>query len=373
MGAPLRIGINALYLIPGHVGGTEIYLRSLLRGLAEVDDRNSYVVYTNKETGRDLVPNRANFEWSPQSVPAKIRPARILWEQFVLPFELINDRIDVLFNPGFTSPLFTPCESVTVFHDLQHKRHPEYFRWFDLPFWRFFLYFSAMRSSSLIAVSEATRDDLLFFYRLRPSKVRTVTHGVDERMFEIGTARRQNAAQRCILCVSTLHPHKNVDRLLHAFCAFRSEHPNYRLALVGAKGFHSEAIERLIEELGLADSVEVTGWIDREDLYRIYGQAYAFVYPSTFEGFGMPILEAMAAGIPTACSAIEPLKTISGDGALHFDPASADDIRKALDWLACDDELRARLSEIGPRRAAQFRWRKAAEATLSVLREVVRG
>jgi hypothetical protein len=136
---PLRIGVNALYLIPGGVGGTEIYLRGLLAGLAEIDAVNRYFIFTNRETGPDLVPQRPNFQRLPQPVRAVSRPARILWEQAALPLAAVRHSLDVMLNPGFTAPVFCPCPQVTVFHDLQHKRHPEYFRWFDLPFWRLML------------------------------------------------------------------------------------------------------------------------------------------------------------------------------------------------------------------------------------------
>src|SRR5258708_22179678 len=165
-----RIGVNALYLLPGGVGGTEIYLRELLKALAEIDSANEYFVFTSLETGRDLVPHQSNFRWKPQAVRASSRPARILWEQLVLPLEATRYRLDVLFNPGFTTPLFAPCPVVTVFHDLQHKRHPEYFRWFDLPSWRFLLWAAAHRSRQIVAVSEATRDDFLRFYRIEPER-----------------------------------------------------------------------------------------------------------------------------------------------------------------------------------------------------------
>src|SRR4029077_11557812 len=132
-----RIGVNALYLIPGGVGGTEIYLRELLKALAGIDSGpNQYYVFTNLETGREIVPAQSNFLLKPQAVHAANRPARILWEQIVLPLEVARFRLDVLFNPGFTAPYFALCPEVTVFHDLQHKRHPEHFRSYDLPFWR---------------------------------------------------------------------------------------------------------------------------------------------------------------------------------------------------------------------------------------------
>src|SRR6516165_8077368 len=181
----LRIGVNALYLIPGGVGGTEIYLRNLLSAMAEVDVTNEYFVFTNRET-RDLTPAARNFHHEPQPVSARFRPARILWEQTRLPLAAARLGLDVLFNPGFTGPAFAPCPCVTVFHDLQHKRHPEYFRWFDLPFWNLLLWVSGRRSAALISVSEATRADLLRYYG-RDSAV--VHHGVSAELFEIACQR----------------------------------------------------------------------------------------------------------------------------------------------------------------------------------------
>ena len=168
----MRIGINALYLIPGGVGGTEIYLRELIAAFARVDLSNEYVVFTNRETEPGIVPVQGNFTHSPQDIAAASRPFRILYEQFILPASLRRLEIDVLFNPGFTTPLFTRCACVTTFHDLQHKRHPEYFRWFDLPFWQMLLWLSARASKTVIAPSEATRKDLLHYYRLDEDAIR---------------------------------------------------------------------------------------------------------------------------------------------------------------------------------------------------------
>src|SRR5689334_13945409 len=187
-----RIGINALYLIPGGVGGTEIYLRELLAALASIDSSNEYFVLTNLETDSDLVPRQANFHWKPQAIHARFRPARILWEQVVLPVELARYRLDVLFNPGFTAPVFSPCRQVTVFHDLQHKRHPEYFRWFDLPFWRLLLWAAAHRSFRLIAVSQATASDLLRFYRIPKDRVSVILHGVEPAFYHLDRSRTEN-------------------------------------------------------------------------------------------------------------------------------------------------------------------------------------
>jgi glycosyltransferase involved in cell wall biosynthesis len=365
---PLRIGVNALYLIPGGVGGTEIYLLNLLRALAGIDRTNEYVLFTNRETGRDLAPGQANFRVARQALRASFRPARILWEQMVLPLAIAGQRIDVLLNPGFTAPILCGCPQVTVFHDLQHKRHPEHFRRFDLLFWRFLLFWSAHVSPVLIADSEATRADLVRFYRLPGDKVCVVPLGVDPKFFEIATARRP---EPILLSVSTLHPHKNLDRLLRAFAVFHRARPEFRLVVAGLRGFDTANLERLRQSLGLADHVEFTGWIPREDLYALYARASAFVYPSTFEGFGLPVLEALAAGVPTACSNIEPLSSTAGDAALQFDPEDEKALLNAMTRLVSDQALRAQLSAAGPERAARFSWQTTARLTLDVLVEAV--
>jgi glycosyltransferase involved in cell wall biosynthesis len=360
----MRIGVNALYLIPGGVGGTETYLRALLAALAEIDAGNEYFIFTNRETGSDLVPKQANFTHVPQGVRAANRPARLLWEQTVLPIQAVRLRLDVLLNPGFTAPLLCGCPQVTVFHDLQHKRHPEYFRWFDLPAWEFFLYWSARVSCLVLADSNATAGDLERFYRLPAERVRTVPLGVTADFFELGARRRP---ERFLLGVSTLHPHKNLDGLLRAFARFRGRHPDFRLVVTGIHGFFTGELKALRDELQLGNAVDFPGWIPREDLRDLYARAWAFLYPSKFEGFGLPVLEAMAAAVPTACSSIEPLASIAGDAALQFDPQNPDAIADAMERLVTDDALRARLAEAGPRRAAQFTWRETARRTLEAL------
>jgi glycosyltransferase involved in cell wall biosynthesis len=345
----IRIGVNALYLIPGGVGGTEIYLRNLLRGLANIDSENQYIVFTNRETGADLTPDRPNFVHAPQAVRASFRPARILWEQLVLPFQARKHRLDVLFNPGFTAPLLCPCPIVTVFHDLQHKRHPEYFRWFDLPFWNFLLWASAQRSRGVIAVSMATHDDFKRYYG-RPSEV--IQHGVEREFFEVAQRREPSDY---LLCVSTTHPHKNLARLLRVHAQMKNAP---KLVLTGVRGFSAKEIESLA-----GSSVEIAGWVPREQLFELYRGALGFIYPSTFEGFGMPVLEAMAAGVPVACSDIPPLREIARSTVHFFDPASDREIRDALLLLASGKIS----TEAAQRRAAQFTWEKTARATVAYL------
>jgi glycosyltransferase involved in cell wall biosynthesis len=360
----LRIGVKALYLIPGGVGGTEIYLHELLRALAEIDARNEYFVFTNRETGPELVPRQPNFHGVPQRVRARFRPARIVWEQTALPLAAARLGLDALLNPGFTAPVYCGCAAVTVFHDMQHKRHPEHFRRLDLLSWRVLLFASAHLATLLLADSDAARADVLHYYRLPAGKVRVVRLGVDQTFFGL-----RRAPEKLLLTVSTLHPHKGLDALLEAFAQFRRAQPGFRLTIAGLRGFHTEALEKLRADLGLTGTVEFTGWIPRAQLYDLYRRAWAFLYPSTFEGFGMPVVEALAAGIPTACSSIAPLSDIVGEAALRFEPGNVESICAAMARLVADEPLRARLETEGPRRAALFSWTATARGTLDAIQD----
>ena len=351
----LRIGVNALYLIPGGVGGTEIYLRNLLHAAAAVDQVNTWVVFTNRETGVDLVPQAPNFIHAPQPLRAAVRPARILWEQLALPVAAARRHLDVLFNPGFTCPLLCPCPNATVFHDMQHKRHPEYFRWFDLPAWQFLLWGAAHRSHALIADSAATRDDLRRYYGVES----TVIHlGIEPELFALA-ARRE--PKHFLLCLSTLHPHKNLDRLVRAYAALGRA--DFDLVIAGVRGFHADQIEAIVASLGLGARVRITGWVPREQIHELLRTAWAVIQPSAFEGFGMPVLEAMAASVPVACSDIPPFRETTGGFVAMFDAASDTAILEAMRRLldAPPDTVAAR------EHARQFTWERTARETLAIL------
>lgn len=369
---PLRIGINALFLIPGGVGGTEIYLRFLLDALGRIDGANEYEVFLNRETDSSLVPTNRAFHVVRCPVSARFRPARILFEQFRLPRLLARYRVDVLLNPGFTGPLSTRVPQVTVFHDLQHKRHPEFFRRLDLPFWNLLLAGSVRCSDRLIAVSESTARDLADCFPQSAGKISTVLHGVDPEFFSIGKRRRENggpihSGRPFILIVSTLHPHKNLERALNAFRLFRQARPEYQLVVAGLRGFAAEALDEHRSRLDLSEDVVFTGWIPRCDLYELFLGAAAYLAPSLFEGFGLPLVEALAAGLPSACSSIAPFHETAAGVAHFFDPLSTESMRDALAIITADESFRSRACAAGPEAARRFDWNRCAEATLREL------
>lgn len=346
----LHIGVNALYLIPGGVGGTEIYLHSLLNGLCEALSTNHRItVFVNRRWTE--TPGLAIFRCN---VDPSNRPARLIYEQTLLPWYLRQLKIDVLLNPGFTGPLLSPCPTVTVFHDLQHKVHPEFFRALDLPFWNLLLAQSASSSTALLAISEATAKDLARFYPNAANKITVIPHGVDPSFSQI---IRRPSYPPFFLTVCTTHPHKNLDRLLRAFANFPATH---RLVVAGLEGFAHKGLLQLRRDLRLNDRVEFTGWIPRVQLLDLFARADAAIFPTLFEGFGLPVTEALAAGLPTACSNIAPFAPYK-NATVQFDPMSESAIVDAL--------YRITRNAIGngPETVAHLTWTATAQATLKLL------
>lgn len=365
---PLRIGVNALFMIPGGVGGTEVYLRNLLSAIAENPRGHEYVVFVNQETGDTLTPAESCFRTVNTGVAATSRPGRILFEQTLLPRAVHAEKIDILYNPGFTSPSLVRCPGVTLIHDLQHHRHPEYFKPADLLAWRFFVWLSAKTSRRILAVSDASRDDIHCVYGVPLDRIATAEPGVEPELFHL----IPSGEEPLILCVSTLHPHKNLERLVDAFSAFHTRRPEYRLVLAGMRGFHADAIERRIRHHALESAVSITGWLPRPAILALYARARIAVFPSTFEGFGMPVLEAMAAGVPLIASAIPPIVETTAGTALLFSPGDTDALAGALEQFAADPAVRAGYAARARVRAAAYTWSRTAGITLDTLEQAAR-
>ena len=380
MPTPLRIGVNALYLIPGGVGGTEIYLRNLLEALAGIDDRNRYFVFTSREAGGAICPAAPNFEAVVSRMPARFRPGRLIWEQTGLPIQTIKRRLDVLFSPGFTSPLVARGKRVTMIHDLQHKRQPKNFGFLERVAWNGSVWQSVKSSHLLLTPSETSRNDVVAVYGVRDDKVRVVLHGVEPGFFHLGdnpaygsAALREAGVPECkyLLAVSTIHPHKNFSRLLEAYGQLVAEGWAQHLVVAGLPGKSWKAVHRLLKGKDWASRVHLLGWQRREVILSLFNNAEALVFPSTFEGFGMPVLEAMASGLPVVCSDIAVLREIAGGAAQFFDPTSSSAIAEALHAALRDPTYRAELIKRGRQRAAGFSWRRSAEQTLAAFLEVV--
>jgi glycosyltransferase involved in cell wall biosynthesis len=373
----VRIGINALYLLPGKVGGSEIYIRSLVRSLLEIDRDNTYCIFINKES-KGIFPDsdpRVRIILCP--IEATNRPIRILWEQFILPFQVRRNKIDVLLSAGMTSPFFCPVPSILVIYDLQHINQPRNFSRPYLFFLKTVIYLSAITSDGIITISEHVKQDIIKHYAIQPEKIIVGYLAVDQDLFfpigseDIESIRtKYKLPEHYVLYAAALLPHKNHERLLHAFKEIHDTLPGMTLVLTGAWESGFDKTMRMISAYGLQNAVIMLGWLSFEDIPAIYRGAQLFIYPTLHEGFGLPILEAMASGVPVVCSKIEPLIEVAGDAALFVDPYDHRDIAKGLSLALHDREIRTKLIQKGLHRVRDFTWEATAQSTLLFLKRI---
>ncbi len=369
----MRIGINALFMLPGKVGGSEAHLRSLVKWLARRKEHDFYI-FINRESEGIFESLAPAFNVVRCGVAAASRPMRILYEQFALPFKVRRLGLDALLSPGMTAPFFVPATSVLVIHDLQHMNMPQNFEKLYLRFLRFFIYMSSVRSDAIITISNKVKRDIERYYRIPGSAISVVYHGVDRASFHerseeevMAIKAKYGLPASFVLYIASSLPHKNYERLLEAFRQLRGSRKELKLVLIGARDYGHEAIKKKIGELGLTDDVVFLGWLPFEDIPVVYSAAALFIFPSLHEGFGMPLLEAMAAGVPVVCSNIEPLDEVAGHAARYVDPLDAGSIAEGMADVLDNRELRGRLVKDGLARAASFTWERAAEETLNAI------
>ena len=368
------IGINALYLLPGKVGGSETYLRNMVKWMAVLDRQNSYVLFINRESEGVIEAPAPNFRIVPCRFRASNRPLRILWEQGVLPWHIKRYKIDVLLSAGMTAPVLCPAASVLMLFDLQHINQPGNFPWYYLPFLRSIIYASARSADGVLTISHQVRGDIIRFYHLPPGRIEVTHLAVDHAVFspngspDAATVKaRYGLPDRFILYAASSLPHKNHERLFHAFSRVREQVPEMKLVLIGARDKGEQGLFRIIDSLGLEQAVILLGWLPFEDVPSVYRASEAFVFPTLHEGFGLPVIEAMACGVPVVCSRIEPLLEVAGDAALFVDPLSPGEIAAAVIKVVTDRPARQRLISAGLMRAGMFTWEATARKTMAFL------
>lgn len=381
----MHIGIDA-HAIGAQQGGNETYIRGVIRALAEVDGQNRYTVFLAEpraaEAWRDgFVRQFPNFEV--QLLP---RPTPLVRVPLALAFELRRrppgSQIDVL-HVQYTAPPFCPVPVVATIHDLAFEHLPETFTRRGSLQLKLTVRRTARKAARIATVSEYSRQDLLRTYNLPPEKVAVTYNGIEAHFTSQPDSaneaedirRRFGISRNFLLAVGSLQPRKNLVRLIRAYAKLRSERPSFapQLVIVGRKLWLADEIfaevrRQHIDYLG-ADDVILTGYVTDEDLPRLYRAATAFVYPSLFEGFGLPPVEAMACGTPVVTSNTSSLPEVTGDAALLIDPLDEQSLIGALLKITSDEALRARLREQGIAQAGKFTWRDAAKKTLQLYRE----
>ncbi len=363
----MLIGIDASRATAAQRTGTEHYARRLIAELLAQGAGHSFRLYYR---------NRAEAGWRGPQVEARVIPFPRLWTHVRLSWDLLarRPRPDVLFVPAHVLPLIHPVPSVVTVHDLGYRRFPEAHPPNQRRYLDWSTRFSAHNATHLLADSQATQRDLVEFYRVSPEKVTVVYPGGPEDLQRVDSAAvraRYELPEDYVLHVGTVQPRKNLARLIEAVGAVRARRPGLGLVLAGRAGWLAEPILRLAR--AHADWVRLLDYVPEADLAGLYSGARVFAFPSLYEGFGFPILEAMACGTPVVCANTSSLPELAGEAALLVDPLDTGALRAAIERVLDDEALAADLRRRGPAQAERFTWAAAASTALGVFAQVTHG
>lgn len=336
-------------------------------------DKNiKYQIYLKNEPREDLPKEREGWRY-------RIVHPRKLWTQIGLPFNLYlhKPRPDVFFTPTHYAPRFSPVPTVISIMDLSYIHFPQMFRQKDLYQLRNWTSYSVKKAKKILTISKASKDDIIKIYQIPEEKVVVTYPGIKLKTTMQNSKlirEKYNIRRDYILFVGTLQPRKNITRLIEAFSklSHTKKSEGMSLVIIGKKGWMYEEILKAPETFGIKDKVKFLDFVPDEDLPSFYQNALCFVLPSLYEGFGLPVLEAMQHGCSVITSNVSSLLEAGGDAALYVKPDDVDDIASKIKTLIEDKKLREELIKKGYNQIKKFSWEKTAKETLEVLEEVVK-
>ncbi|MHB1361012.1 MAG: glycosyltransferase family 4 protein [Thermoleophilia bacterium] len=370
----MRIGVD-LSAIQSTKSGVDWYTHRVIQEMMELlaPDEQLYL-FSNRETGFEgEAANRANV-YVYRSNFSYQEP----WRQFMLPLLLKQHGIDVCFFTNFVLSVAASCPMVLTIHDLSFRLFPRTHSLRNVIWARSLVPVSTRRSKRIIAVSNNTKLDLVRLMNVPSWKVEVVHEGAPEEFNPTVTDEDEEAMghygiiKPYILFVGTLEPRKNLNFLIKSFDKVAKANPDVHLVLAGRRGWMAQAIFDELERRDLLGRVHITGYVRERYLPALYRQAAAFVYPSLYEGFGLPPLEAMSSGTPVIVSRSSSLPEVVGDAGLYVNPLDTNEFAQAMNSILSDPELASGLRQKGLERASQFSWKKAARQTLDILRDAAR-
>jgi glycosyltransferase involved in cell wall biosynthesis len=367
----MRIGINALYWIPNAMGGTQTYFLNLIKALLFVRPEDEFCVFLNAD-GADQFPfGSPRLKIVRCIIPGKLRFFRLAWQYLVLPYYARREKIDVLHSIGYLSPIMPNIPSVVTVLDMIHYVRPREIEFAKQLLWRVLFPLSLMSADRIITISKGVGNEVREHFKWAASKVIPIYLGVDHELFRCTDFPEDDSVPPFVLAVASINPHKNLDGLIRAFAKARQHLSYTRLVLVGMKTATYKKLLRLIDCLGLADVVEFTGRISDQALVKLYQTASVMIFPSFYEGFGLPILEAMACGCPLIASDYSTIREVAGKAAIFVNPAESDELAKALIEVLGNKAVRRSLIEKGLHHVKTYTWEKTAEETFTVYRQTI--
>lgn len=379
----LRLGVNTLFLVPGDVGGTETFLRETLKALATSQCALELVLFTTRDNDALLqkdLNQYPNVRFLKLNFTAANRPLRILLEQTLLPAACLPAHLDCLWSPGYTAPFWAPCPQAVTIPDLQYKNHPEDMSWFERCVLDTLVRIACKKSRIIFAISEFSKREIVKYGFAPAEKIEAVLLGVDKSFGTIiPEEERRNTLQELIpldapyiLCVAHSYPHKNVHLLVDAFNQLSDAIP-HNLVIVGKPRRGEKALADSI--VGLTQKERLLRFsegLPYKTLQMLYQGADLFVLPSAYEGFGLPVIEAMMARVPVVTSREGALPEVGGEFVFYMDALSAGDIAKAIKRVVSltTEEREKRISQ-ARQWAEGFTWQRSAEKLQADIQKVI--
>lgn len=366
----MRIGIDATS-IPLNRAGAGVYIFQLIKGLARIDIKNEYYIFAKSCHIEEFEINQPNFHFS--ELHTSSVSLRLLWEQSLLPLKAVECKLDVLHSLHYTMPILKSCKSVVSFPDMTYLKFPQMHRPIHRKFFPAMMYWSAKHSDKIIAISESSRLDAIDLLKVESNKIVTVPLAASSsyrllpsNLVDQVCEAYKLSKKQYILYVGTLEPRKNIPFLIEGYAKSSKNFPQIPLVLAGKKGWMYDEIFRRVTELGLEEKVRFLNYVPEKDLIALYNGAAAFIYPSFYEGFGLPVLEAMQCGIPVITSNISSMPEVADGAAILINPNSVEEIAVAMRQVLTNRSLVNELSRKGLARSAHFSWKRCAQETLDV-------
>lgn len=374
----MRIGIDATAL-PAQPVGVGNYIIQFVKALAKMDIDYELIVFAQKGK-RDLfdIPNDENLHWV--IVPDKSPMYRLIWEQTTFPRLVHRAEVDLLHSLHYTQPVRLGCPSIVTIHDMTFFLFPDLHTRSKRLFFPFAIRSSVRRADALIAISESTRQDSIRLLGVSPQKIFTTQLGITDEFRVVKdnellakVRKKYDLPEEFVLYVGLVEPRKNIPFLIRAYKSLADEGIKHNLVIVGRIGWMYQEVFKQIEELGLEGRVQFTGYLPQDDLPMVYNLASLFVYPTKYEGFGLPALEAMACGTPVVTTAISSLPEIVGDAGMLIPPGDEQALASAMAEVLHDSTLFNQLRTRGLQRSEHFTWERTAQQTLKVYQQVLMG
>ncbi|MBC8553595.1 MAG: glycosyltransferase, partial [Candidatus Brocadiales bacterium] len=372
----MRIGINASKVCDVHTGVGR-YTSNLRKSILEANGKNNYYFYVPGNTGNATMAGRSEIQSEKPETTIQNNTLRILWEQIMLPIYSRKDRLDLFHYTDHALSLFQRTRpTIITVHDIAYVRFPNLLNKSRQIYKKNILRVSIERADIIVADSFSTKRDIIKYYGVKEEKIKVVHLGVESRFRPISNVEeyrlRNNIPSKIILNVGTLEPRKNVITLIRAFEKLREKGcKDYKLVIAGERGWLYEEILEEIENNEASKSISYLGVIRDEDLPELYNCADIFVYPSHYEGFGLPPLEAMACGIPVITSNTSSLPEVVGDAGIMVDPADVNSLCEAMHSVLTNKQLWQQMSRNGLQRSRLFSWKKTAKEILGIYDEIL--